>query len=411
MFAKSFIGDAEGAARRFYATVLKGEVSDDNVRAYLDAASQIEAVWSDLDERLADLLRQGVPPWEAYEHLGTALAFIRAARTYQVFVRELLAADAAMDPAAVGYLPRLTFDQANAFSHQIQPNIQRALAALGNPAYVPSVRLPLLLRPHIQAEGACPLAHLRGTVAAAQEVREWAAGLIAQYDHAIHSTAVRAPARIEVHLTALYGQLALADSELRYGADLVGAASARQRAARDAQVQADEALWRALKWFFLLNQAVALPALLDTKLRRRLRADDSDREGMRDAVVRGYRDRGITARDLWKFSSASARAELKGTLFGDREMAEMCRRMGHTLPARAQCYLDDVAAATHRGDAYMIGAMATCPWEPIYRTRCHLEIADREVPVGHEFHWDFSCGRVEARTHFARANAWLACPD
>jgi hypothetical protein len=40
MPARSFIGEIEDAARRFYATVLCGEVSDANVRGYLRAASQ-----------------------------------------------------------------------------------------------------------------------------------------------------------------------------------------------------------------------------------------------------------------------------------------------------------------------------------------------------------------------------------
>src|SRR5581483_7155614 len=44
MPVKSFFGEIEEGARHFYATVLRGEVSDANVRGYLRAASQIEDI-------------------------------------------------------------------------------------------------------------------------------------------------------------------------------------------------------------------------------------------------------------------------------------------------------------------------------------------------------------------------------
>ncbi len=45
MQAKSFIGEMREAARHFYATTMRGEVSDANIQGYLRAASQIEDVW------------------------------------------------------------------------------------------------------------------------------------------------------------------------------------------------------------------------------------------------------------------------------------------------------------------------------------------------------------------------------
>jgi len=145
MQAKSFIGEMREAARHFYATTMHGEVSDANIQGYLRAASQIEDVWQQVDDKLATLISQGIAPWEAYAQLRYPLAFIRSARAYQVFVRELLAADAASDPETAGYLPRVTYDQANALCHEIQPNLQRAIAALNDTAYTPDVALPLML--------------------------------------------------------------------------------------------------------------------------------------------------------------------------------------------------------------------------------------------------------------------------
>src|SRR5262249_13034140 len=52
------------------------------------------------------------------------------------------------------------------------------VAAFHDSAYTPDMPLPLRLGPRIEAEGhACPLPHLQVMIAAAREVREWAAGL------------------------------------------------------------------------------------------------------------------------------------------------------------------------------------------------------------------------------------------
>lgn len=191
MQAKSVLGEKRGAVRHFYATVIRGEVSDATIQGYLRAASQIEDLWQQIDERAAELIAQGVVPWEAYTQLRYPLAFIRAARTLQVFVKELLAADAAFDPQTAGYLPQITYDQANALCQQIQPALQDTLAALNDPAFVPDIPIPLVLGPRVEyGEQPCPVTHLEGMIAAAREVREWAAGLIAQYSNAVNQTKV-----------------------------------------------------------------------------------------------------------------------------------------------------------------------------------------------------------------------------
>lgn len=404
MPAKSFIGEVEAAARHFYATAVRGEVSDANVRGYLRAASQIEDVWQQIDQKLADATGQRIAPWEAYARLRYPLAFIRAARTYQVFVEQLLAADAATDPASAGYLPRVTYDQANALCHQIQPHLQSAVAALTDPAYVPDVALPMDLGPRIESEGApCPVAHLQGMIAAAREVREWAAGLLAQYSTAISHATAPVPAEVSAHVTALNSRLAQADSQLRFGTDLVGQVS-QGDATAELHEQAETSLWAALRTFFLLNQAVAMPEALHARPPSTLPLGP-------ERPHRTYRDRPIRPADLWRIAAPSARSELHGTEFGSDEMQEMCEKMGGVLSAGAQQYLDDVEAAVARGDATIIAAMANCPFEPLYRARRPLEIAGAEVPAGYEFHWNFHRGHIESAPRFGRVDDWQECAE
>lgn len=404
MQAKSMLGEKRGAVRHFYATVMRGEVSDATIQGYLRAASQIEDLWQQIDERLAGLLAQGVVPWEAYRQLRYPLAFIRAARTLQVFVKELLAADAALEPDTADYLPRITYDQADALCQQIQPAIQYTIAALNDPEFTPDIPMPLVLGPRVEyGETPCPVTHLQGIIGAAREVREWAAGLIAQYANAIHEVTVPVPDDVTAHLKALQGRLAQADSQLRFGTDFAGQVTQGQ-STLEMHMRAEDTLWDALQSFFLLNQAVAMPEALKPGQPARVGAPQN-------MSPRYYQDMRIRPDDLWRVASPSARAELRGSEFGENEMQEMWQRMRGVLSARAQQYLDEVEAAVARGDAYAIAAMANCPFEPIYRTRRPLDIAGTTVPADYEFHWNFHRNEVQFTRRFGRTGGWQECAE
>lgn len=409
MPAKGFLAEVRESVQHFYATEIRGEVSDANVRGYLRAASQIGDVWQQIDEQLATLLGQGTAPWEAYARMRYPLAFIRAARTHQIAVRELLAADAAADPATVGYLPRVTYDQANALCHEILPNLQHAIAALHDPAYAPDVSLPLALGSRIEAEQACPVPHLLGMINATREVGEWAAGLIAEYRNAVAHATQPAPPEIAQHLTALDAELAQAASNLRFGEDLVGQLT-QYGATPELHEQAEDRLWDALDGYFLLNQAVAMPELLAGRTQQQ-QAPASDAAQSKRTPRQKYHDKHITPRDLWRVAAPTARTELQGTPFGTDEMDEMCEKMGSVLSAGAQQYLDDVADAVVRGDAYSVAAMANCPFEPLYRARRALDLAGAHVPAGHEFHWNFHRGHIESAPRFGRSPDWQECEE
>lgn len=404
MQAKSFLGNKRETIRHFYATAMRGEISEASVQGYLRAACQIEEIWQQIDDKLATLISQGIAPWEAYAHLCYPLAFIRAARTCQVFVQELLAADAAFDPRTAGYLPLITYDQANALGSQIQPALQYTIAALNDPNYVPDMPMPLVLRPRIENEGRpCPVTHLQGILSATREVRVWAAGLLAQYENAIHQMTMPAPANITSHLTALHGLLVQADSQWRFGTDFAGQVTQGQ-ATPDMHMQAENYLWDALQNYFLLNQAVAMPELLRAAQPHRPVSGP-------DTAPSVYRDQRISPEDLWRYAAPSARAELYGTPSGIQAMGDMWRRMGGILSAEAQQYLDDVTAAEARGDVFMVAAIASCPYEPIYRTRRVLPLVGASVPADDELHWNFHTNRVEYTHRFGRTGNWQECME
>jgi hypothetical protein len=404
MQAKSFLSEMREEVRLFYATVMRHEVNDANVRGYLRAASQIEDIWQQIDEKLALLLSQGTLPWEAYAQLKYPLAYIRIARTYQMLVKELLAADAAFAPETAGYLPQVTYDQANVWCHQIYPCLQQAIATLHESNEVSDVVLPLMLEPRKENQGSpCPVTHLQGMIAAAREIREWAAGLIAQYTLAVNATHHPLPTEISAHVMLLESQLAQADMQLRFGIDLAGQVSQGQ-ATPQLHEDTEERLWEALQHFFVLNQAIAQPGMLQ---------HNRPRAAMPHQTTQGhvYRDLPIHSQDLWRVAASSACSELRGTKFGTKEMEELCEKMGNVLSAGAQRYLDEVEAAVVRGNIFVNGAMANCPFEPLYRTRRSLVIAGTRVPADYEFHWNFHRGHIEFKKRFARVPEWKECDE
>lgn len=398
MPARSLIEEMREALRGFYVSTVRGEVSDANVRGYLRAASQIEEIWQQIDDRLTQLATEGVAPWDAYAELRYPLAFIRAARTYQVIVQQLLVADDTFDHITLGYLPPVTYDQANALCHQILPNLQQAIAALHEPKYEPEEPIPLELGPRIEVKGhTCPLPHLAGMLGAVREVREWTAGLIAEYANAVRAANMPIPDAITAHLSELDGQLAQADSQLRFAEDLVGQIT-EQQATPELHEQAEDSLWDSLRAYFLLNQTVAMPELLQMPPDAAL-APAPHSHG-------GYHDRHIRPRDLWRLAAPSARGELLHTTSGEEQMAALCEKMRGLLPAAAQQYADEAKAALARGDMSLVAAMSICPYEPLYRARRPLDIAGAHVPAGYEFHWDYLHGHIETAPRFNRVERW-----
>lgn len=243
---------------RFVASGIHGEVSDATIQGYLRSASQLEEIWQQIDDNVDNLMLQGMTPWDAYAKMGYALAFVRACRTNVVFVQELLKADAATDPASAGYLPRVTYDQALALSEHIEPYLEEAIKASTNPRYVSTTYfLPLQLGPRIKyANQRLPLPHLQGMIGAAQEMREWAAGLLAKYELALGTAKTPPPQSVVTHLEEMKSELGLGDFHLRTGMDMVGQIS-RGQTTNELAEKSEDFLWEAMESFFKVSQLVA----------------------------------------------------------------------------------------------------------------------------------------------------------
>ena len=237
-----------------------GALNDATIQGYLRAASQLEDVWQQIDEKVDALQLQGLPAWEAYASMGYALAAVRACRLNVIFVQELLKAETLTDATNAGRLPRVTYEQALVLCEHFEPLLEEAMRAATNlRAFVPPASFPLRLGPHIgDRYQAIPLSHLQGTIAAAREMRDWTAGLLAKYELALSSTEMPVPAEITGHREKMKGELEMADFHLRTGLDMAGQVSSGS-APEELRTKAEGFLWEAMENFYEISQRIALP--------------------------------------------------------------------------------------------------------------------------------------------------------
>jgi len=230
------------------------EVSSEAIQGYLRQGTQIEQVWQQIDEQVTNLTLGGMTPWEAASKLGEALAFARACRLNVVLVQKLVEG---ADPKHSGFLPRASYDQAQALGEVFEPMMEEAIKAL-DPGYRSSYRLPLRLR-RVPAEGSFPAPHLLGLLAAGRETREWAAGLLAQYEVAMTAPKLPIPPAITAHLEAMKHELALGDFHLTSGVNMLGGLSDGKPVADALGAEGEGLLWEAMESFYRISQLLAYP--------------------------------------------------------------------------------------------------------------------------------------------------------
>lgn len=247
--------------QRFVAGGVHGEVNDATIQGYLRSASQLEDVWQQIDDKVDAFILQGMAPWEAYAKMAYALAFVRACRMIVVFVQELLKANAMANPTNASYLPKVTYEQALALCEHIEPFIEEAVKAATspeNPNYLPHLStLPFALGPRVgYANQHIPLSHLQGFLGAAQQMRDWTAGLLAKYELTLHAAKSPVPQPVATHIEEMNRELGLGDFHLRTGIDMAGQISNGQ-VTDELSAKAIGFLWEAMESFFKLSQLIA----------------------------------------------------------------------------------------------------------------------------------------------------------
>jgi hypothetical protein len=369
------------------AAAMHGEVSAVTVEAYRRAGASAYQDALAADQVRAEMAAAGTSLWAAGAGQASQLLCTWNAFVLQTLGDELVEADYRADPRTVGFLPRVTAEQAAAFLGEVESWSARSRRAAADPGYDVSaeIALPAQLPGWIEVEP-CPRAHLAAMLATGRAVRGRAEAALADF------TRAGTPAGQEKAASRLAGMAADAASVLSYGESLWAPA-----VPQGVHEQVENSLKRGIAAYYLLGQLLAMPGLLDRpaaghtspagKLLPLPGQPGFDPWCLTDPASRGAWRRDPAARRsidiLWRYDPDPA-----GTL---------------AVQSQIDAAVEDgsvVAGITAEGRR--IGNYFCCPWSAIYLVRRPVAIAGRRLRAMQQFTFDVSAEEIGEGGQFKR---------
>ncbi len=325
----------------------------------LEACARGGAQLADLDEAIAleiEALRpaDAEDTWEPASHQRQAMALAWCARALTTIVDRMLTADEGHQGS--GYLSVVTYVQVRELYVQVPRLVGQAWEALANPSFRADRSLPLALGPRVPAEGTCPVSHLRGMKAAADEL----AALLDAREAEGDAIAQRRARAASAHTLATRSLDAL---------DTGGGAL-------DAHDEAESRIWAALSQQYRLGQLLAMPALLEGA-------------GMAGEDAEG---RTIAPEDRWYLTNPEAREDLEGSEFGEQMINAFWSVKGWQTTAIEERYLSQCAALLEANAIHVVSRWPSCPFDPVYQADELVSVLDTLVEPGRDFHLDMDIG-------------------
>ncbi len=352
---------------------LKREKSQAELEGYRHAMQQIDELDAAIHSQILAKPAVGGTSWSYPEHQQRAMAYAWVARALGTIANTLIEIDEKTDARTVGYLPIVTFTQAREFYVQVPDYIRRAWEAMSNPNYRPDKPLPVALGPRIEADGKCPQVHLLGIHAAAEALDEFVEARINEL-LAGRSTISEDNNDARALLDELAQVRARARSERTFAGDQLR--SLGDDVPLETHEAAESRLFNALADQFLLGQLVAMPSLA------------------RSPALIGHNAKGREVRsdDRWFLSEERAIKDLKDTKFGEQEIKEFWVRKNWRTTPLEERYLAQCAALVQSKAISVVSRWSTCPFDPAYQTHETVQILDRTLERGTEFHLNMDEG-------------------
>lgn len=354
----------------FYA-FLKGEKSQAELDAYRQAMKHINDLEAALQAQVINQpLGAGKGPWSRPKNHQQAMAYTWIARALATIATTLLESDAKEDPDTVGYLPLVTFGQVKELYAQVPQFVHMAWEALANPRFVAQRPLPLPLGPRIEAQGKCPLVHLKGIHAAAVALDQVGQARLGAYLQSVQACGVAPPDDVKGYLSDLAQLWARAQSKVAFSNQQLMAVVMGGNVPMETHEEAENRLWDALADHFLVGQFIAMPELLTSS-------------AMAGANATG---RLIPNEERWFLSDPDAVRDLRNTQFGEQEIREFWVRKAWRTTPREERYLAQTAAMKKEGLISVVSRWSTTPFAPVYQTLHPVVVLDHPMDRGTEFH-------------------------
>lgn len=363
---------------------LHGEVSAETVESYRRAGAEVYDLIGQLDQARTDWEVKGLTAWTAPQATQAALLAAWNAFALQVLGDEMIDADAAADPATIGFLPPVTARQALAFYGPVPTWLGIVRQAQASPSFTLEVAVPAPLPPFVAAEP-CPPAHLAAMRAATRRLRTQAEATLAGFSLGDSDEQRRARDAIN---ELLAGSAADADYADRLWADHLPPG---------VHADVERHLTSTLRGYFELGQLVAMPtlALQPRPTPTTLGAINPPRYGGSDF-------------DPWCLTDTDSRSQWQQ----DRQAQQSIQALWANDPdpqatLRTQAEIDaafargDIGYATDR-HGQRLGHYYCCPWSAIYVTKRPVVIGGAHLHPLQQFTFDVSAEDVENGGAFTR---------
>lgn len=362
---------------------LSHEVSAETLDAYRRAGLGVYDLLSAAESRRGELAGGGAP--EVDDATRCFLLCAWNAFGLQALGDSFVQADYDANPRTVGFVPRVTREQAMRFYGEVEGWIARGHEAQSNPQCGLPIALPAELPAFVTVDP-CPREHLVAMLDAARMLGEHA-------DTAIVD-AERLPGASSAQLDALRGLLASAGSAADYARHLYGDGNVPQ----SLHERIESSTQKAIAEYYLAGQLAVIPGLAG---HRPTVAHLTGRAGR----VPGPGEPGF---DPWCLTDPHTRTQWQRD-HRAREAIDLLwaydprPRATLELKAEVDAALQEghVTYATDR-HGHRLGNYYCCPWSAVYQTTCPVMLAGRRLRAGQQFVIDVSAEELAEGGEFKR---------
>jgi hypothetical protein len=360
----------------------QGEVNTKILEAYRRAGSTIHDQLHQAENRRLERNIAGESPWTASKSSQLELLCTWNAHVLQVLGDKFLDADYSAQPVTAGFVPKVTYDQVEAFYSQVEGWLSRARQASSNPNYAIDVYLPATLPTWAEVEP-CPRPHLDGIMAAIRHIRTHAEAAMKVFEDS--GTAKDKQDTLN-YLRQLFAE---ANTKTDYIEGLW-----QPDASLELHERIEEQAKVATESYYRLGQFLSMPSLAEEALKASKNRSKPQQSNLKVPLWPPLP--GEAGFDPWVMTDPGQRSNLQNDPQAKKAIENMWKYDPN--PRRTLGLYAEIEAARERGDVgyaknpdgRRFGFYMCTPYAPIYETKRPVTISDKRLGTAQRFTFEAS---------------------